>query len=111
MSLFVGNLWIKIDPQKLKDIFQKFGNCKIDLKNKYAFIDYGDENGWKFAEQAILSLHNTTLEDHNGRFKCNVQWSHKKEIPQQVANSKSMKMPRVKNSSGNGQSGSGSMAS
>lgn len=97
MSLFVGNLWVNIDPNKLKEIFSEYGCCKIDLKKKYAFIDYDDEDGWKSAEQAILNLHNTNLQDANGRYKCNVEWSSKKERPPQVANSKSVKMPPVKN--------------
>ena len=81
MSLFVGNLYVNIDPEKLKEIFGKYGNCKVDLKKNYAFIDYIDEGGWKSADKAILNLHNTTLFEHNGRFKCNVEWSFKKERP------------------------------
>ena len=50
MSLFVGNLWVSIDAQKLKEIFGKFGNCKVDLKKKYAFIDFDDKDGWNSAE-------------------------------------------------------------
>ena len=81
MSLFVGNLWVSIDAAKLKEIFGKFGNCKVDLKKKYAFIDFDDKDGWKSAEQAILNLHNTNLDEANGRYKCNVEWSFKKERP------------------------------
>ena len=50
MSLFVGNLWVNIDTYKLKEIFDRFGNCKIDMKKKYAFIDYEGEDNWKCAE-------------------------------------------------------------
>ena len=42
MSLFVGNLYLNIKLQDMKDVFGKFGNCKIDLKKKYAFVDYDD---------------------------------------------------------------------
>ena len=99
MSLFVGNLLIDIDLSKLKENFSVYGNCKIDMKKKYAFVDFEDEDGWKSAEQAILNLHNTNLDSANGRYKCNVEWSFKKERPPQVANSLSVRMPPVKNES------------
>jgi len=32
MSLFVGNLYINIKEGELREIFGRYGNCKIDLK-------------------------------------------------------------------------------
>ena len=62
----------------MKEVFGKYGNCKIDLKKKYAFIDYDDYKG---AEKAIEKLHGTNLDGYNSHFKCNIEWSNKKEKP------------------------------
>jgi hypothetical protein len=32
MSLFVGNLFVNITHDQLKEVFGNYGNCKIDLK-------------------------------------------------------------------------------
>ena len=57
MSLFVGNLYVNIRESELREVFGRYGSCKIDLKvskllpsghqKKYAFIDFDD---WRGAE-------------------------------------------------------------
>lgn len=81
MSLFVGNLYINIKESELKEVFGKFGRCQVDLKKKYAFIDFDDPEG---AKQAILNLHNTNLDGYSDR-KCNIEWSNKKDKPPQAS--------------------------
>ena len=50
MSLFVGNISHKADYYHLNKIFSKFGRCKIDKRERFAFIDYDLESD---ASQAI----------------------------------------------------------
>lgn len=77
MSLFVGNLFINIKENELKEVFGRYGCCQVDLKKKYAFIDFDDADD---AKQAILNLHNTNLLGFSDR-KCNIEWSIKKDKP------------------------------
>ncbi len=70
MSIFVGNISNRTSLEELEDLFLQYGPCKMELKNKYAFIDYEREID---AEKAQLSLDNYKL---NG-LRMTIQWSKK----------------------------------
>ena len=66
------------------DVFSKYGKCKIDLKKKYAFVDFED---YRAAERAIKTLHGTNLDSYNNQYKCNIEWSNKREKPVKIESS------------------------
>ena len=37
MSLFVGNLSNHVDTKEIQEAFDKFGNCKLDMRVRYPF--------------------------------------------------------------------------
>ena len=51
MSLFVGNLSRNVTQDQLKDLFNEHGPCKIQLKRKYAFIEYDNTDDAEKAKE------------------------------------------------------------
>ena len=43
MSLFVGNLARAVSKDTLYDHFERFGECFVNFKGNYAFIEYNRE--------------------------------------------------------------------
>lgn len=68
MSLFVGNLSRNIPGAEFIQIFKSYGNCKVDLRAKYAFVVYERDSD---AEKALHDLDNTMVCGH----RINVEWS------------------------------------
>jgi hypothetical protein len=40
MSLFVGNVSKMIEPRDIEAAFKKYGNCRVDFRKRYAFVEY-----------------------------------------------------------------------
>ena len=70
MSLFVGNVSKYARESDLTKEFDHFGKCRVDIKGKYAFIDYDQESD---AERAMEKLRD---HDFSG-LKINIEWSKK----------------------------------
>ncbi|OMJ70806.1 hypothetical protein SteCoe_31132 [Stentor coeruleus] len=68
MSLFIGNISRNISLKDLEDDFNKFGQCKINHRGGYAFIEYTDERD---GEEAMLQLHGKNM----GGLALNIEWS------------------------------------
>lgn len=68
MSLFVGNISHGAGPEDVRSMFLAFGECRVDVKRGYAFVDYVDERD---AEDALKRLHG---KDVRG-MRLNVEWS------------------------------------
>lgn len=58
MSLYVGNLLKNVKMEEMKEIFNKIGSCKIDLKDGYAIIDYRE---YCDAVRALIDLNQTEI--------------------------------------------------
>ena len=70
MSLFVGNVSKYARETDLVKEFDHFGKCNVDLKGKYAFVDYDRESD---AEEAMNKLEG---QEFSG-LKINIEWSKK----------------------------------
>lgn len=68
MSLFVGNISHGASPRDVEELFKRFGDCRVDVKRGFAFIDYDDDRD---AEDALKDLQGKDL---NG-MRINVEWS------------------------------------
>lgn len=68
MSLFVGNLSNKISPGEFENAFRRYGSCKVDLKERFAFVTYEHDGD---AEMALRELNGAMVSDH----RVNVEWS------------------------------------
>lgn len=68
MSLFVGNIPLRAPCSELRCLFKRFGNCRVDIKRGFAFVDFhiADE-----AHSAIQALDGATLEGQ----RLQVRWS------------------------------------
>lgn len=54
MALFVGNLSDSVRTRDIEELFERYGDCEIDVKKGYAFVDYEDSRD---AEDALSRLH------------------------------------------------------
>ena len=70
MSLFVGNVSKYARESELVKEFDNFGKCNVDVKGKYAFVDYDHESD---AEEAMNKL---SGQEFSG-LKINIEWSKK----------------------------------
>lgn len=53
MSLFCGNISAAVTPGEVEGKFRAYGNCHVDLKRGFAFVDFQDERD---AEDALKEL-------------------------------------------------------
>ncbi|XP_050382362.1 uncharacterized protein LOC126799243 [Argentina anserina] len=76
MSLFIGNLSARSRGDDLQRVFRKFGQCTLNLKDRFGFVVYRFPQD---AEKALRAL--------QGRYICGeslaLTWSNKQPIPLQ----------------------------
>lgn len=53
MSLFCGNISHNASPRDVESLFMKFGQCRVDVKRGFAFVDFEDDRD---AEDAMKEL-------------------------------------------------------
>lgn len=86
MKLFVGNLPFNITEEKLKEIFEKYGEIK-SLK-LITDRDTGKSRGFAFVEYADKDSANKAIKEYNG------QTLDGRSIVVKVANDKAARPPR-----------------
>jgi RNA recognition motif-containing protein len=86
MSLFIGNIPRTFSIPDLVMIFSRYGQCTVDLKGNFAFIDY---DHLKSAEHAIRDLQGKVIHGN----ALNIEWSKKTK--------KKSKLPEPSNTSRN----------
>jgi RNA recognition motif-containing protein len=70
MSLFVGNVSRNASYKDIENEFKRFGECRVDLRGSYGFIEYTKESN---AEEAKEELQGKNF----GGLKINIEWSKK----------------------------------
>lgn len=70
MSLFIGNISRSVTSKDLRNIFEKYGKCAVDVKGSFAFVDYEQ---MRAAEQAKNTMHGKEIAGN----VINIEWSHK----------------------------------
>ena len=75
--LFVGNITSTVTENQLVTAFSAIGPCKVELKGKYAFIEYENPSDSK---EAMKKLNKTTLNGANGFSKLRIEFSKKKKV-------------------------------
>ncbi len=68
MSLFVNNLSSTVTSDILENLFKEYGNCKVNFKGTYAFVDFNQE---KDANDAYENLKGKNVE---GR-EIKIEWN------------------------------------
>ena len=59
-TVYVGHLDYRTRERDLYDVFDRYGRvARVDLKNRFAFVDYDDERD---AEDAIRDMDGRTLD-------------------------------------------------
>lgn len=75
--LFVGNITKTATEQKISEAFREIGPCRVELKGRYAFVEY---NSPIDAKNAMHTLNSTNLNGVNGHSRVRIELSKKKKV-------------------------------